>query len=182
MGTIIKYDDKTAAKEIIERCRTMARLRDMDNGIPPPTDEEMYLALEDALNYINSFPPQTGFTPSELYNNTHAKKHITLVCYGTLWFTFQMLIAYISANLMDVVIDEFPISSRLAEYTQLAEYYHGLLDNKLAQEKQIMGSIIRGYSRQTTLYISFSGWISKNTENRYIRSMRNGGRVVAGSY
>lgn len=164
-----------AAKKIIERCRVMARLNAMDNGIQPPTDEEMYLALEDSINYINNFPPETNIKIEDLFNSSDKSKYLTLVCLGTLKFTFEMLVAYISANLMDVVIDDFPISSRLSEYQNLSSQYGSELEQKLAAQKPIMGSVIRGGARTTKAYITFSGWISPNTENRYYKAMKNGG-------
>lgn len=144
------YTTEEAVQYIIERCRVMARLNEQDNGIRPPSDDEMTIALEDALNYINSFPPQTSLALLSVINNDDERKYITLICYGTLKFTFEQMLAYIKANLMDVVIDEFAISSRLNEYESLLGTYNQLFEQRLQQDKQTMGSIIKGYARETS--------------------------------
>lgn len=174
-GMVVKYSRDEAVKYFIDRCRIMARLNAMDNGIQPPTDEEMALALEDAFNYINTYTPETSFTPEDLLNDDSKKKYVTLYCIGCLKFTFEMLVAYISANLIDVVIDEFPISSRLNEYQSLLSQYEGKLEQKLQQEKPIMGGYITGGKRKTSLDFHIWSSLSYNSQNRYLNAMRPGG-------
>lgn len=172
MQTMETLTKDEAIKHIIKRCRIMARLDQQDNGVPPPTDAEMEVALEDALNYINSYPPQSDLTVEKVVNDNSYKRYITLVCYGTLKYTFEMMIAYISANLMDVVIDDFPISSRLNEYQSLLQTYSGQLDQRLAAEKADMGVIIKGVERETSL--GYMGWNKTSAvADLYIRSMKH---------
>jgi hypothetical protein len=98
------------------------RFTQCSNLISNLTDVEKKCAMFDALQDINSLPPQTSWALSDLMNPDGDPRWLRWFYLATARNCVRVLISDWTQNGFEDVIDEFKVEDRLDRYTKFASY------------------------------------------------------------
>lgn len=116
---ILKVNDSSTDQQLIEYVAQQVNLRyrflETETILPAPTPIQIQLSVEDALNEINSKPPQTFYSLRQvlLGNDTRWK---SLLIVGTAKEVLKLRVVEWAANGYDSPIEDLPMESKLADY------------------------------------------------------------------
>ena len=111
-------DETTLRTYFIGQVKKFGRFTAFDVMVPEPDDEEIYMAVFEALDDINSMAPQTHFTLDAVYENTDPRWK-RLVVLGAAAYSLDFMIFELTANGVDVQIGEIQDASKLADISSL---------------------------------------------------------------
>lgn len=142
-------------EEILELLRADVNKRirfvDFDMMVPVPTEDELDCALFDALDDINTEPPQTFFSLETVYTSTDTRWK-RLLCMGAIYIVLDTMITELTANGLDVQIAEFTVSGKMGELAELRNYYKERFLEQAAKLKRTSSFRSRYRPYRTTIW------------------------------
>lgn len=141
--------------------KVWCRFDQIDNLLPIPTDEEIKIALNIALDDINVMPPKTSFTLLGTVNSQDA--WYTTLMYGACKNVLWTLLCDWTANGIDAQLDSLSLASKRPDYESLFNLFNDQFNNRLENIKKSYGSKsissrnTGGRARKTVLKSPFHG-------------------------
>ena len=134
------------------------RFNEVDNMLTAPASLEVEAAIADAVQDINSFPPETTYTFDWIYEGADPRWRRMLYM-GSAKNICELLLTDWTANGFEAQIDDLNVTSKLADYQALYDILDGQWNKKMEGLKGTSQKCIRGVTaeNQNPLYSTGSG-------------------------
>lgn len=119
--------------------KVWCRFGTIDNLLEIPSDDEIKIAINIALDDINSFPPKTSQTVLGAVQNQDA--WYTTLMYGACKNILWTLLCDWTANGIDAQLDSLSIQSKRPDYEALFSNAKEQFENRLERIKKSYGSV-----------------------------------------
>jgi len=119
----------------IDEIKKRGRFSTIEGYVVTPSDSEITSAIYDTLDDINSFPPQTGYELSSIYEN-HDTRWKRLVIYGAVANVLSILVVDWVDKGIDADINDMSIQSKKSDYESLRDHYIEQFNDKLEKLKK----------------------------------------------
>jgi len=133
--------------DALEKIELRYRLSKMDNLLEnPPTPEEAEEFIFDALQDINSFPPQTFFTVEQAYDSDatgYDPRWKTLLFLGICKYAILQQVIHWTGEGLEGRIDELVAENKRPDYESLLSIITDEFDTKCERLKQTSQKFIR---------------------------------------
>jgi len=159
--------DQTLVDEIIKEVEDRYRFNLIENLLPRPAKLEKRVAVFDAVQEINSYPPQTAHTLEQIMDPNGDPRWIRLIYIGTAKNIVAMLVSDWTSNGLDASIGDLSLESKLDEYRTLQESLNTEFDDRLEKLKETSQRFVRGISGA-----SYSNPLTNPSSPLYRASMR----------
>ena len=133
----VKYTLEQAYARTIKDVVTWCRFDQIDNLLPKPTGEEVRIAINLAVDDINTTPPRTSATLLSSVNSADA--YYTTIMYGACKNVLWTLLVDWTANGVDAQLDSLSLSSRRPDYEALFNLANDEFNRRLERIKASYG-------------------------------------------
>jgi hypothetical protein len=157
---VIKYTLEQAYDRVTRDVKIWCRFDSIDNLLPKPTDQEIQIAANIAVDDINTTPPLSNVTL--LGSVTANDAYYTTIMYGTCKNILWTLLMDWTANGIDAQLDSLSLESRRPYYEQLFQTANENFTNRLEKLKaslslRIVSSQHSNRHRKSILKTPFHG-------------------------
>lgn len=153
-----------AIKELTARFR----FPDADNLITAPSDLEQQVAIFDAVQEINTLPPETTHTLASIYDEYADPRLKMLLFLGAGKNIITTLVADWTANGYSLALEEFNVEDRLDRYKNLLDLLSQQFTERLTNYKTASQKHIRGAYQGTNPLIRYrSGLLANPAARRF---------------
>lgn len=128
-----------AYNQTIADVKIWCRFSTIDNLLEIPSDPEIKIAINIALDDINSYPPRTSQTVLGAVQNQDA--WYTTLMYGACKNILWTLLCDWTGNGIDAQLDSLSISSRRGDYESLFSNAKEQFESRLERIKKSYGSV-----------------------------------------
>ena len=125
-----------AYEQAITDVKIWCRFSQIDNLLPAPSDEEIKIAINMALDNINSAPPRSSFT---LLGTIGVGAWYTTLMYGACKNILWTLLVDWTANGIDAQLDSLSLQSKRPDYEALFNLASEQFNSSLEKTKQSYG-------------------------------------------
>jgi len=126
-----------AYEQAIKDVKIWCRFDQIDNLLPAPTDEEVKIAINMALDNINSAPPKSSYT---LLGTIGNGAWYTTLMYGACKNILWTLLVDWTANGIDAQLDSLSLQSKRPDYESLFNMASDQFNALLEKTKQSHGA------------------------------------------
>lgn len=154
--------------QILTEVELRHRFKQIDNLITQPTDDELKAAALDALDHINSHPPQTFYSLQDVMEGADTRWKVLLYL-GTARNIARLLTTDWTHNGFSQQIGEFNVESKLGDVKDLYSSLTTELDDRLTALKSTATKTIRHVSgaRISNPLSTFGGLFSPRRSGRW---------------
>lgn len=123
-----------AVEYFVEKVEAAVRKANLDVMVPNPSPDEITASIYDILDDINSFAPETHFTLENIANMTDVRWK-RLIVLGAAALCFDVMIAELTANGVDIQVGDFNLPSKLTDISAFRENWYAQFTTLLERLK-----------------------------------------------